>query len=297
MLNRSTLDRDGLRRHDADLVTALVAEPGTRVLAMQGERLPVTEVDGRLRLAFRSPSPQDSAEGARACYLGRVDGAAVVAIFAPPQPDSATHRSLRAIAARLDAADTGVAVLAVGMANWTATQGFCSRCGAPTESVDAGWVWRCTVEGIDFYPRTDSAVIMSVIDDQDRLLLAAGTRHVSSMMSVLAGFVEPGEPLEAAVRREVMEEVGVPVGRVTYVDNQPWPMPASLMVGFEARAEAPELTLDPSEISRARWFTRAELLAALTGGELTVPPTLSIARHLIERWYGAPLPDQPGDLA
>ncbi|WP_338089040.1 NAD(+) diphosphatase [Phycicoccus endophyticus] len=153
----------------------------------------------------------------------------------------------------------------------------------------AGWVRRCPADGSDHYPRTDVAVIMAVVDDDDRLLLARGRGFRSGGMSVLAGFVEPGETLAAAVVREVGEEVGVEVEEVTYLGDQPWPFPSSLMVGFRARARSTALRLQEDEIAAARWFTRDELAAAVADGSLVIPGRVSIARRLLEHWYGGRL--------
>lgn len=296
MLSSGTLDRDAGSRFDTDLRTRLLGDRATRVLDMRGERMPVA--DDPVRLDYRSPADGD--DTVPWCYLGLQDGEPVLALLGEPLQDGSDEqnvgiRSLRSLASLLTTADLGVAVTAAAMANWHATQGFCSRCGGTTHVDEAGWVHVCDRCGHRSFPRTDAAVIMSVVDDDDRLLLAQGTRfRLPSGLSVLAGFLEPGESLEATVRREVMEEVGVEVGEVRYVDNQPWPMPASLMVGFEARALSTEITPDPAEIRSARWFSRDELSEAMASGEVTVPPRLSIARHLIERWYGE-VPPQPGD--
>jgi NAD+ diphosphatase len=133
------------------------------------------------------------------------------------------------------------------------------------------------------------AVIMAVVDEDDRLLLARGRGFRSAGMSVLAGFVEPGETLAAAVAREVLEEVGVEVTDVTYLADQPWPFPSSLMLGFTARALGTDVRLQDEEIEDARWFTRAELRAAIDDGTLHVSSRISIARRLVEHWYGATL--------
>src|SRR5665811_1147640 len=138
----------------------------------------------------------------------------------------------------------------------------------------------------DSYPRTDPAVIMAVTDADDRLLLARRPHWPQGRLSVLAGFVEPGESLEAAVAREVFEEVGVVVEQVRYLGNQPWPFPSSLMVGFTARAIDPTLHLDQEEIVEAVWASREELREMVLAGRFGISPTVSIARRMIERWYG-----------
>jgi NAD+ diphosphatase len=202
---------------------------------------------------------------------------------------------LRTVGASLPGRDAGLFATALALANWHATHGHCPRCGTATTPALAGWIRRCPRDGSEHYPRTDPAVIMAVVDDDDRLLLARGAGFTPRGMSVLAGFVEPGESLAAAVEREVAEEVGVGVRDVTYVGDQPWPFPSSLMVGFTARATSTDLRPQVGEIEEARWFSRAGLRSALDDGTLRVPPRVSIARRLVEQWYGAELdvPDTP----
>jgi NAD+ diphosphatase len=197
--------------------------------------------------------------------------------------------TLRQVGADLD--ELGGHLLATGLAlaNWHAAHGHCPRCGASTVPVQAGWLRRCTRDGTDHYPRTDLAVIMSVVDEGDRLLLARGAGWGPGRFSVLAGFVEPGESLAAAVAREVREEVGLEVHDVEYLGDQPWPFPTSLMVGFTARASAGQLVLQDGEIAEARWFTRDELRAAVDDGTLAVSSRLSISRRLLEHWLGSDL--------
>jgi NAD+ diphosphatase len=193
----------------------------------------------------------------------------------------------------LDDLEQGLATEAVALANWHAVHTFCPRCGAPTHVRSAGWVRWCPVEDRELYPRTDPAVIMTVVDDDDRLLLGHATHWPPGRYSTLAGFVEPGEALEQAVRREVFEEVGIEVGEVIYRGSQPWPFPASLMLGFRAcvPGRGADARPDGVEMADARWFTREELHAATAGDEVRLPTRLSIARALIDEWYGGELPD------
>lgn len=292
-LSRGTLHRDGNGRRDGDPIARALTDSGTRVLDLVDGRAPTCRVDGRLRLVHRSPRYQDSAE--TALYLGRdTDGVHYVAVLHPEGSDllggsGQGWRTLREAGADLDDTDAGVLTTAVALANWHARHGFCPRCGSATEVEEGGWVRRCTVDGSQHYPRTDAAVIVAVLDEQERILLARGPHWAENRLSVLAGFVEAGESLEAAVHREVLEEVGVELTELVYRGNQPWPFPASLMVGFTARATGTELSLDPVEIAEAQWFTRGELSFAARSGEVALPPRISIARHLIEHWYGGPL--------
>ena len=185
------------------------------------------------------------------------------------------------------------------LVHWHRRHRFCADCGAPTESTAAGHQRRCTAIGCRalHFPRTDAAVIVLVTHgegDGQRCLLGRQRRWPPGMYSALAGFLEPGESLEACVQRELMEEAGVTVEDIRYHSSQPWPFPASLMLGFTARAVATEITLHDDELEDARWFTRASLRAALEAGEVRVPGRVSIAWRLVEDWYDQ---GQPGRLA
>ncbi len=206
--------------------------------------------------------------------------------------DDPAWRTLRQVGADLDDLGASAFATTLALANWHRAHGHCPRCGAETASALAGWIRRCPVDASEHYPRTDMAVIMAVVDADDRILLARGKGFRGNGMSVLAGFVEPGETLAAAVAREVAEEVGVEVTDVTYLGDQPWPFPSSLMLGFTARALGTDLRLQAEEIEAARWFTRAELAAALADGSVVVSGRISISRRIIEHWYGGPL-DSP----
>jgi NAD+ diphosphatase len=202
---------------------------------------------------------------------------------------------LRLDGAAMDARDAGLFTEALGLANWHRSHAHSPRSGAPTVPGRSGWVRY--PEGFDeessgehVFPRTDPAVIVGVIDPDDRLLLASNAAWPEGRYSVVAGFVEPGESFEMAVRREVHEETGVEVADMTYLGSQPWPFPASIMVGFRAEAVAgTEPTPDGEEIRHARWFSRDELREALADGSLLLPGRTSIARAIIEQWYGEEL--------
>ena len=198
--------------------------------------------------------------------------------------------ALRAVGAELSDVDAGLATTAVALDAWHARHPRCPRCGEPTVSTAAGWTRRCTADGSEHYPRTDPAVIMAVVDEADRLLLGHAAAWAPHRFSTLAGFVEAGESVEHAVRREVAEETTVQVGDVAYAGSQPWPFPASLMLGFRARALTTDVTVDGVELTEARWFSRDELAAAVATGDLVLPSPASIAHALIADWYGGPVP-------
>lgn len=292
-LSRAVVDRAGERRRDQGWLDAAWADPATRVLAVTGGtvRAEVAESGGaRLHLT----SPADAPTGER-YFLGA--GAAGPAYFAVgvaalPEPAGTREIALRAVGDLLTPTETGLLVQAVGLDNWHRVNTHCPRCGAPTAVESGGHTRRCPVDGSEQYPRTDAAVIMAVVDADDRLLLGHQAVWPERRFSTLAGFVEPGESLERAVAREVHEESGITITSATYLGSQPWPMPASLMLGFIARAGDTGIEVDHDEIAEARWFTRAELAAAVESQEVLLPPPISIARRLIEHWYGGPLDDR-----
>ena len=291
-LSRGRLDRRSELRTEPRLIEDLLDDPGTRVLELVDGRAEVDEdgTEGAVALRYRAPERAD--HGRFVAYLGHdaTDGGTAyllsVADDTVTGQDDPTRSGLRAVGARLGDLDAGVLTTATGLANWHGRHGFCPQCGAATTPARAGWIRVCPADASEHYPRTDPAVIMSVVDADDRLLLARGVGFAAHGMSVLAGFVEPGESLAAAVAREVHEEVGVRVEDVTYLGDQPWPFPSSLMVGFTARALSTTLRLQEDEIEAARWFSREELAAAVEDGSLRISSRISIARRLIEHWYG-----------
>lgn len=199
---------------------------------------------------------------------------------------------LRSFAPVASTRDAGLATSAVAVCAWHAQQRFCPACGAPVRPALAGWAQVCT--GADdadrlLFPRIEPAVITAIVDDADRILLQNNTAWPERFFSVSAGFVEAGESLEHAVRREALEEVGVELDEVRYLGSQPWPFPASIMLGFRAHARRADVTVDHDEVASARWFTRDDLARAVATGEVDLPGRASIARHMIEDWYGAEL--------
>jgi NAD+ diphosphatase len=190
---------------------------------------------------------------------------------------------LRDVGADLGDLDAGLLVQAIGILEWHERNRFSPLSGAATIIERAGWSQRDPSTGAEIFPRTDPAVIMLVHDGADRVVLGRQAVWPPGRFSILAGFVEPGESAEAAVAREVAEEVGLRVTDIRYVGSQPWPFPQSLMLGFVARAEGGDtLVPDPTEIEEARWFTRDELIRG--AGPAVLPPPVSIARHILDRW-------------
>jgi NAD+ diphosphatase len=198
--------------------------------------------------------------------------------------------ALREAGADLPARDAGLATTAVALDEWHTRHPRCPRCGAPTVPAQAGWIRVCTAEGSEHYPRTDPAIIVAVVDDEDRILLGHNAAWPKGRFSTLAGFVEAGESAEHAVTREVGEETAIVVDRVDYRGSQPWPFPASLMLAYRGHAATTDVTVDGHEVTEARWFTRDELKAAVTGGDVLLPMRTSVAYALITDWFGGPLP-------
>ena len=284
-MSRRSHERIGGRRTDEAWLAETWADPATRVLVVADGRFPLV-ADGT-GVAWRTPA--EAPPGQR-LLLGEHEGVVHVAVVAEhdPPPGWAT---LREAVAGLGAVDSGLVVQAQALAEWLRVHRFCPRCGAALELGNGGYVLRCTGCGRSHFPRTDPAVIM-LVTDGTRALLGRQPSWPVGRYSTLAGFVDPGESLEDAVAREVMEEAGIEVTDVTYFGNQPWPFPASLMVGFFARATSTEIVVDAEEIEAARWFSREEVRAETAAGTLVLPGGISISRSLVEAWYGGPLPGQ-----
>lgn len=199
---------------------------------------------------------------------------------------------LRGFVPHASARESGLATSAVAISTWHNRQRHCPCCGAPVRSALAGWAQRCT--GSDdgnrlLFPRVEPAVITAIVDSDDRILLQHNSAWNGNLYSVSAGFVEAGENLEHAVRREAMEEVGITVGEVRYLGSQPWPFPASLMMAFKGQALTTDVRVDHDETADARWMSRDEFTDAMVSGDIDVPGKATIARYMIEEWYGRPL--------
>jgi NAD+ diphosphatase len=280
------LDRAGPHRRDEAWLAARRADPATRVVAASEAGVVVAEERPRLLALDELP------DGLELVLLG-VDGDGR-AVFAADPGDAfpGERRGLRDLASVLSQADGGMLAHGVALLNWHRRHRFCSNCGAPSESREAGHIRRCPECGTEHHPRTDPVVIM-LVHDGDRAILGRQAHWPPGRYSALAGFVEPGESLEEAVAREVHEETGARIADVTYRSSQPWPFPSSLMLGFVARWTEGEPAVGDGELEDVRWFTREEIL----GGVPKLPPRQAIARRLIEDWLGCEAPDGGGGLA
>jgi NAD+ diphosphatase len=298
-LSRSEIDRDHLAR--AGGVDGLLVDPATRAVVMHDGR---ALLSGPAALAI---VPAASVPHTTALYLGRAltdapdlpSGSAVVALLlddaqaAELTIENEQWGDLRRLGASLGTRDAGLFTQALALANWHAAYAFSPRTGEATTIGSSGWT-RVASDGREVFPRTDAAVIVGITDADDRLLLGSNALWEANRFSLLAGFVEPGESLEAAVVREVFEESGLHVADPVYLGSQPWPFPASLMVGFRAHVpagEPTEGTPDGDEILALRWFTREQLRDAAAAGEIILPGPTSIARAIVEDWYGDELED------
>ena len=270
------LDRADALRADEAAVAALAARADARELKW-ADGLPELTPEGRLAW-------QPIAGGE--IFLG-LDGT-IPCFSAVPEtrPDAWSAFPLLAI---LDDREAPLFAAALSLARWHSHHRFCPSCGEEIEIVRAGWSRRCAACSVEHFPRVDPVVIM-VAEFDGQLLLGRQPQYPPGRYSALAGFVEVGETIEAAVRRELQEEAGVQVRDVSYVASQPWPFPSSLMIGCTAKAQSSELTIDTAELEDARWFSREEIVEALEGGPNAAfqpPPRAAIARTLLERWLAA----------
>ncbi len=289
MFAGSPLDRLDAQRKDTAWVQAQLKSSDTAFTAVWRSRSLVTGVRSAPKLVFITAGQVASLLNTMPwALLGKHDRRVVFtldlsALDTPPIPDGARWEDLRRMASLLAPADAAILAHARGLMHWRTRHRFCSVCGAACAPRDAGHVMGCAGCGAHHFPRTDPAVIM-LVTHRDRALLGHPARFRDMrLFTTLAGFVEPGESLEEAVAREVWEEAGVRVGNVRYSSSQPWPFPASIMLGFTAEAEDDAITLDTDELVEARWFTRDEVRAQ---EGFVMPPDMSIARRLIDGWLG-----------
>ena len=286
------LDRVSEHRGDAQLIAAATRHPTARAVIVGGELIVLRQTGGAADPFF--PLDEVGALGAKSepILIGIAGGAATVAYaVAPEAAEQFKLRTdllvtdLRSIAMRGQVEPQHLQSIAIAKAllTWHAKHGFCANCGAETSLSEAGWRRDCGACGAQHFPRTDPCVIMLAVDGE-RCLLGRSARFPPGMYSCLAGFVEPGESLEEAVRRETFEEAGIETSRVAYFASQPWPFPMSLMIGCFAEARTRDIKIDPNEIEDARWATReeaAQMLVRQHPEGISTPPPLAIAHHII----------------
>lgn len=267
-------DRDDVTRSEPERIQQLWDSPDRRVIAVYKGHVDVR--------------PSGDFHLDDAVLLGTSNGSPWFAV----RTRTDNTRELRAVADSLNPIERSATLTAVALDHWHGLHDRCPRCGEATQMVRAGWVRRCPSDGSEHFPRTDPAVIVLVVDDQDRALLGRRAIWPEGWYSTLAGFVEPGETFEQAVVREVREEAGVdvPVHQIQYRASQPWPFPSSIMIAFTAHTVAQVSVPDGVEIAQTAWFSREEFLAAAETGAARIPPRVSVAHHLIADWFGRSIP-------
>ncbi len=290
------LDRAAQRRTDADWIRSLLQDPATRVLPLHELKPrvrngPATALDWQPVASWRRLID----DGATLVLLGIGDGRAHFALDAgagegEPEADAATV-DVRTLAASIAGGEAAILAEARAVIDWHARHRYCAQCGTASNLASGGWVRHCPHCRAQHHPRVDPVVIMLAVNGE-RCLLGRNRRRVGTRYSCLAGFVEPGETLEEAVRREVFEESGIRVGRVRYLASQPWPFPSTLMVGMLAEALSEAITVDPEELAEACWFERDEVRRMVARsqsdrpipGVATLPPPLAIGHQIARRW-------------
>jgi NAD+ diphosphatase len=296
-LSRRGLDRVETVRADPARLAQLWRQPTSRIVVLSGDYVAVDAfADDVLALRLIKTTAWSDDLPHQAMFLGLDEHQlALFAIDDASRPHIDGGRTLREIGSKLSARDAEVLTTVVALATWHRRHPRCPVCGTTTQVVRGGWVRLCGEDGSEHFPRTDPAVIMLVRDPTDRALLGRRVGWAPGWFSTLAGFVEPGESAECAVAREVQEESGIVVdpASVQFLGSQPWPFPSSLMLGFHAySAGSVAPVADGSEMVEVAWFSREQVRLACSNGDLRLPPSVSIARRLVERWYGQELPGQ-----
>ena len=290
----SRIDRAAHLRGDAEWLESALRDPQTRIVPVWRDRSLLHVGDAPRACLLSGAALSTLGDAGQPVLMGLDEterayfAVALTGAESPLDQMGATgsrFADLRKFGPLLSAGDAGLLAYARAIAHWHATHRYCGACAHPTVASEAGWLRVCDNPdcGRQHFPRTDPAIIVRVLHD-DRILLGRQAAWPERWYSVLAGFVEPGESLEDTVRREVAEETGVRVGAVQYLSSQPWPFPASLMLGFAAEALTDRIELGTDELEDARWFSRREIDEGVAAGQLRLSPEVSISRHLIETW-------------
>jgi NAD+ diphosphatase len=292
---QSLIERVAERRSDRAWLASAAENQRARAYVIGGEQIVLKKKGDAFEPTFTLPEARAFGSNTETVFLGLMNDAPRFGVGIEPAAAAAlkergTHFviDLRSIAVQglVGPDDLPPLAEAKALLSWHLKHRFCSNCGAATQAVQGGWKRDCPACKTEHFPRTDPVVIMLAIDGDD-CVLGRSARFVPTMWSCLAGFIEPGESFEDAVRREVREEVGIKCGRVRYFASQPWPFPTSLMIGCHAEALSRDIVVDREELEGARWFTREEAVAMLQRrhpGGLTTPPPVAIAHHLIRSW-------------
>jgi NAD+ diphosphatase len=293
----ATLDRAAHLRHREDEILSRKNAGDARFFAFCAENAMFARRGEALDPLFALAELPAGARPEEAVFLGLQDDAPFFAVLVDPALED-THTSdpalslmgVRQVAMERPISPQLLGAMAEGktMTLWHQRHRFCANCGQPTRFAQGGWRRDCEACSAQHFPRTDPVVIMLIVDG-DRCLLGRQQRFVPNVFSTLAGFVEPGETIEAAVRRETFEEAGIRTGAVRIIANQPWPFPMSLMIGAFAEATSFEIVKDEEELEDCRWFHRDEVLAMIEKRHpagLLIPPRLAIANHLIRLFAG-----------
>lgn len=269
------LDRQANLRSDADFISALARKESARLLQLSGDKTLVTDQKPLVRAGTVPPS---------SLFLGvAADGTPWFAASIKDETEGMLDLRSIAVSGQTAPELLGRLAQARSLLHWHEKHGFCANCGQPTSIADAGYRRHCACCNTDHFPRTDPVIIIAVQHSR-RLLLGRQASWKTGMFSTLAGFMEPGETIEDAARREVHEESNIRLGEVRYVTNQPWPFPASLMIGLIGEAFNDDIKVDPKELQEARWFSRDDILAMRQERHpenLYIPPPLAIAHRLI----------------
>lgn len=279
----SDLDRVDQHRKSGEWVAGLWRADDAKLLKLDATSRFTTNAGGS---KLRMTKPFVDYDSQRHILLGLLNGSPVFAVEALTEGE--VH-DLREIGHQLSDNERDIAAAATAIRNWHRDEEFCPRCGSRTIVVNGGFARHCPVCNRELFPRTDPAVIVAILDRDDRLLLGRQAVWPGNRVSVLAGFVEAGESLEQAIHREIAEEADVTLASVRYFGSQPWPFPRSLMLGFSARAATTDIRVDGDEIVFADWFTRAQVTSQVAAGELGLPGRSSIASRMVAAWLDGSL--------
>ena len=291
----SRIDRTAEQRADTGAMRALEGDSSARAYVIGGELIVLRKTEAKPDPLFFCAAARGFAGAAETAFLGLVDGAPRFAVAieraaatALKADDAFEVTDLRSIAVRglIDADHLPPLAEGKALLNWHARHRFCPNCGSATQAVEAGWRRDCPACKTQHFPRTDPVAIMLPVAG-DRCVLGRSHRFQPGMWSCLAGYIEPGEAIEDAVRRETREEAGIVCGRVAYFASQPWPFPTSLMIGCHAEAISHDIVIDRTELADARWFDREEVASMIARGHpdgFTAPAPVAIAYHIIRAW-------------